>query len=169
MLAPFFFYCIWQALYLIKTEVFDREKLAHDKDIMTSVRWMTQVKPHPIYKMMLKAGLNPHPVVALVAVQGIYTFLTLLPVLVIFNNFELHCIYLATIFLVCIWNGANFYFEIFSETYSARLKGYLKEMKEVEQAGATSAMSNSPQTERKQRATDGGSIPSNVATVTANS
>jgi len=162
------YYCIWQALYLIKTELFDKEKLARDKDIMTSVKWMTQVKPHPIYLMMLKCGLRPNPVVALTAVQGVYTLFTLLPNFVIFQYFELHCIYLSIIFIVCIWNGANFYFEIFSETYSARLKGYLKEM-EVEKAAKKEG--KSPQVERKQNEAskmDSGSSPAQTSTQTIN-
>jgi hypothetical protein len=29
--------------------------------------------------------------------------------------------------VICIWNGANFYFEIFSETYTKRIQRFLKE------------------------------------------
>jgi len=164
IVLPFVFYILWQLLYLIKTEVFDREKLARDKEIMTSVRWMTQVKPHPIYKMMLKAGLRPNPVLALSVVQGIYTLFTLLPVLVIYNHYELHCVYLCGIFVICIWNGANFYFEIFSETYSARLQGYLKEMKEV-QAPDTLNKLRSEECEKDRMDSD--AEPSNVSTPSA--
>jgi len=164
---PFLFYCIWQMLYLIKTEIFDKEKLAKDKEIMTSVRWMTEVKPHPIYKGMLKAGLAPNPVFALTAVQGVYTLLTMLPVLLIFEYYELHCIYLAVIFIVCIWNGANFYFDIFSETYSARLKGMLKEMENKPRQELSPSAKASPSTERKSKdKTDTEASPSQTSTLT---
>jgi len=125
------FYAIWQALYLVKTEVFDKEKLENDCEIMTSVKWMTQVKPHPIYKIMLKKGMAPNPVAALTGVQAIYTMLTLIPIIPIFQHFELHCIYLSLIFIVCIWNGANYYFEIFTETYTDRLQRFLKDAKDA--------------------------------------
>jgi len=123
----FIFYCVWQILYLIQTEFFDKEKLEKDKEMMTSVKWMTIIKPHPIYKMMLQNGINIRPAYALSLVQGIYTFLTLLPIIPVFQYHDLHVIYLCLIFLVCIWNGANYYFEIFTETYTDRLQRFLKE------------------------------------------
>jgi len=134
-LSPYFaftlsilFYSIWQILYLVKTEMIDKLKLQSDKNIMTSVRWMSEVKPHPIYRFMLKKGINLSPPTALTLVQGVYTILTLVPIIPIFEHFELHCIFLAGVFIVCVWNGANFYFDVFSETYSQRLKGYLNSM-----------------------------------------
>ena len=96
---------------------------------MTSVRWLTKVKPHPIYKSMKKAGLAPNPVFALVLVQGVYTPLTLLPNFLIFGYYEVHVLYIALVAIVGVWNGASFYFEIFSETYSDRLQRFLKERK----------------------------------------
>ncbi len=96
---------------------------------MTSVKWLTEVKPHPIYKAIKKAGIKIPPVYCLVLVQGIYTPLTLLPNLLIFEYFELHVLYIAFVFIVCVWNGANFYFEIFSETYSDRLQRFLQDSK----------------------------------------
>jgi len=125
------FYAIWQVLYLVKTEIFDKEKISNDTEIMTSVKWMTEVKPHPIYKLMLKKGLAPSPVAALTLVQAIYTMLTLIPIIPIFQHFELHCIYLSLIFIVCIWNGANYYFDIFTETYTDRLQRFLKDAKDA--------------------------------------
>jgi hypothetical protein len=92
---------------------------------------MTEVKPHPIYKLMLKKGMAPNPVAALTGVQAIYTVLTLIPIIPIFQHFELHCIYLALVFIVCIWNGANYYFEIFTETYTDRLQRFLKDEKDA--------------------------------------
>lgn len=129
MVYPFMLYCLWQVLYLIKTEVIDREKFSQDCDLMTSVRWLTKVKPHPIYKAMRKAGLAPNPVFALVLVQGVYTPLTLLPNFLVFGYYELHVLYIALVAIVGVWNGASFYFEIFSETYSDRLQRFLKESK----------------------------------------
>jgi len=127
--VSFVAYCLWQALYLIQTEVIDKEKLAKDKQIMTSVRWMTEYKPHPVYKWMVKNGYRYGPTSALVLTQGIYTFITLLPIIPVFQYYELHAVYLCLIFLVCIWNGANYYFEIFTETYTDRLQRFLKEKK----------------------------------------
>ena len=35
-------YLAWQALYLVKTELFDSEKLQRDQDLQTSIRWLTR-------------------------------------------------------------------------------------------------------------------------------
>jgi hypothetical protein len=60
------------------------------------------------------------------AVQFVYTFLALLPIPIVFQSFWLHAGYLWLVFLVSIWNGAGFYFEVFTETYSKRLRKSLK-------------------------------------------
>jgi hypothetical protein len=124
---PFAFYILWQILYLVKTEVIDKDKLDSDKDLMTSLRYLTEYKPHPIYKLMVKKGFKFPPYVALVLVQAVYTLFTMVPNLFIFNSFIVHSLYLCVIFLCCVWNGANFYFDIFSKTYSQRLQAHLKE------------------------------------------
>jgi len=115
------FYSVWQIIYILKTELIDKHKLDNDKEIMTSARWMTEVKPHPIYKFLLQIGMNFQPYILLAGVQFIYTILTLLPIILVFENFELHVAYLLILFVTCVWNGASFYFEVFTETYSKRL------------------------------------------------
>ena len=35
-------YMAWQVLYLVKTELFDSEKLRRDQDLQTSIRWLTR-------------------------------------------------------------------------------------------------------------------------------
>ncbi len=57
-----------------------------------------------------------------------YTLLTLIPTYYAFGSFYIHSAYLAIVFLISVWNGANFYFEIFTETYSKRLKKTIKEI-----------------------------------------
>eukprot|EP01117_Protostelium_nocturnum_P007627 TRINITY_DN2732_c0_g1_i2.p1 TRINITY_DN2732_c0_g1~~TRINITY_DN2732_c0_g1_i2.p1 ORF type:complete len:541 (-),score=130.38 TRINITY_DN2732_c0_g1_i2:10-1464(-) len=137
-------YLLWQFMYLFKTEIVDGRKLRSDKQIMTSARWMSEVRPHPIWKYFKKRGAKEnHAIPVLVGVQLLYTIATVIPTLIVFNSFTLHVIYLSLVSLICIWNGANFYFDIFSETYTKRLK--------VELAGAvnstpvtTPVMSSSP-------------------------
>merc|ERR1712070_1268648 len=53
------------------------------------------------------------------AVQLLYTVVALLPVKVLFGNFDLHTGVLMFVFVVCIWNGASYYIDVFS-TYYAR-------------------------------------------------
>jgi hypothetical protein len=128
-------YVVWQFLYLLQTEVIDKKKLELDSEIMTSARWMSRVKPHPIWVAMKKRGVSDSKASAtLVGVQFLYTTLTILPVMPVYDYFSLHVLYLSGIFVACVWNGANFYFDVFTTTYSKRLKRFLKEVdkKEVE-------------------------------------
>jgi len=125
------YYAMWQGYYLLQTEVIDKKKLEMDAEIMTSARWMSLVKPHPVWVYLRKKGVSEKSAAAaLVGTQFLYTILTLVPVIPIYQNFYLHCLYLATIIIMCVWNGANFYFEIFSDSYSKRLSRYLKDVAE---------------------------------------
>eukprot|EP01118_Nematostelium_gracile_P010000 TRINITY_DN3399_c0_g1_i1.p1 TRINITY_DN3399_c0_g1~~TRINITY_DN3399_c0_g1_i1.p1 ORF type:complete len:411 (+),score=27.96 TRINITY_DN3399_c0_g1_i1:91-1323(+) len=144
MVIPMFCYTIWQVLYLIQTEILDATRIRSDKTIMTSVRWMSEVKPHPLWVFYRKHGANvKFAYVYLAVTQYVYTIGTLLPVFVIYSSFEMHAAYLALIFIASVWNGANFYFEIFTETYSKRLQRYLKQVdqkvsEEIQKESATS-------------------------------
>jgi len=145
-------YCFWQIAYFVKTEVIDKEFIEKDKEIMTSARWMSDVKPHPIWVMCAKRGCKREQAsFVLMTVQLIYTGLTFVPIPFIYHSFELHVLYLAATFLVAVWNGANFYFEIFSETYSKRLQKMLNEAAaarnlEVSEKAATTASTSSSST-----------------------
>jgi len=132
------FYIVWQILYLIKTEVLDAKKLQSDTKIMTSVRWMSEVKPHPLWIFFEKHGAKKeYASIILVGFQFIYTIITFFPVYLIYHWFELHVFYLSLITLICIWNGANFYFEIFSETYSKRLQRFIRSSMENSSSSST--------------------------------
>jgi hypothetical protein len=127
-------------LYLIQTEIIDRKKLRADPTIMTSARWMAEKRPHPIWLFFKRRGAKEkyamvylvgellfkenflHMINECTGTQFVYTILTLLPIIPVFQSFELHAIYLGILFTLCVWNGANFYFEIFTETYSKRLQ-----------------------------------------------
>eukprot|EP01119_Soliformovum_irregulare_P014837 TRINITY_DN4092_c4_g1_i1.p1 TRINITY_DN4092_c4_g1~~TRINITY_DN4092_c4_g1_i1.p1 ORF type:complete len:391 (-),score=63.98 TRINITY_DN4092_c4_g1_i1:81-1253(-) len=120
---PIGLYVFWQILYLFQVEYVDGDWINSDEDIMTSARWMSSKRPHPIWVFFHKRGAHiSKATMVLVSVQFAYTFLTLLPVKFIFESFWLHSAYLSLLFIACVWNGANFYFEIFTETYTKRLK-----------------------------------------------
>jgi hypothetical protein len=72
VLFSFAVYGGWQLLYLFVTEVVYAEKISSE-DLMTSVRFLTEVKPHPIYRQLRKWGVKLNPVTMLVIVQAIYT------------------------------------------------------------------------------------------------
>ena len=100
MFWPLAFYSLWQVhhligcrdydrslaaqvAYLIKTELMDKEKMSRDKDLVTSLRWMTvrskpalsvsniegqDTKPHPLYKAARKHGYTGSAVFVLIGV-----------------------------------------------------------------------------------------------------
>jgi hypothetical protein len=121
-IAPVIFYMFWQICYILKTEVIDRKKLSADSDIMTSSRWLSRAKPHGIYLWLKKKGINLPIFVMLAGVQFFYTHLTLFPIPIFWNHFWIHAAYLMIVFISAAWTGATYYFEVFSEIYSARLK-----------------------------------------------
>jgi len=130
VVVPMFVFGIWQVLYLIKTEVLDKEKLAKDMEISTSMRWFAK-KPGIVGSVVLtglrRVGLwsltesfNPastNTKVIYCATQFLYTFLTLLPIAVLYAHFWLHLALLVLMFLVCAWNGASYYIEVFGGGY----------------------------------------------------
>ncbi|KAN0024693.1 hypothetical protein ACTFIV_009102 [Dictyostelium citrinum] len=124
--VPFMVYAFWQVFYYIKTEVVDSDKLANDKEIMTSSRWMSVKQPHPIYRWCQKNGYNVSPVVILILVQMFYTLATCISLPFLIQSFWLHTVFMIYIFVTVSWNGASYYFEVFSENYSSRLNSEFK-------------------------------------------
>lgn len=114
-------YCFWQLIYLVKTEVLDKKKLNSDDQLMTSLRWLAYKKPHPIYRAIRKAGYNPDPVALLVVFQFFYSALIALPMFIAYHWRTFHEAYLMLVFVVAVLNGAQFYFEVFTESYTKRL------------------------------------------------
>jgi len=54
--------------------------------------------------------------------QYIFTLTTFLPVKFFWDNQSYHLFFLIFITLVSIWNGANYYFEVFSKRYIESLE-----------------------------------------------
>lgn len=122
---PLVFYILWQAFYFLKTEVLDRSKFKTDKEIVTSVRWLTQIKPHFVYKLLVQHNIHINPNLLLASFQLIYTAFMLSPTLFFYNHQILHQAIILFVFLYACWNGANFYFDIFSLNYRNRLQSQL--------------------------------------------
>lgn len=127
--VPMIFYATWQLAYLIKTEVMDRKRMDTDADIVTSARWLTRNRPHAMYLWLRKRGVTLHENLILVIFQLCYTLVTLAPGILFFNFRHANQGLLISVLAFATWNGANFYFEIFSERYRQRL--LKKEMPEA--------------------------------------
>jgi len=126
---PTIAYLVWQIFYSLKTEVISKQKIVDEK-IMTSSQWLSGKKPHPIYKWSVNTlGYTPNPAVLLAVVQFVYNEMSFLPVILAYRYFWFHIALLFWVFLTAVWNGASFYFEIFTESYSKRLETFFNEAK----------------------------------------
>jgi len=120
--VPLAYYIYWQFSYILKTEVMDRMKLDNDTDIMTSLRWLTKIKPHPVYTFFKKFYPNISGLVILIVTQAIYTAITLIGALFMYKYKWVHVFFLFFIFCFATWNGAKFYFDTFAENYERRIE-----------------------------------------------
>lgn len=118
---PIIFYIVWQIAYLVKTEIMDRKTFIADSEMITSVIWLSKIKPHAIYKLLLSKGINLNPTFMLIVFQLLYTLLILLPTMVFYQYQVANELILIVVLAFATYNGANYYFEIFSEHYRSRL------------------------------------------------
>ncbi|ELP85628.1 hypothetical protein EIN_409170 [Entamoeba invadens IP1] len=131
LILPAILYIFWQIVYLIITEGFKKETIKKNGYI-TSLIWLSQEHPHPIYLYLVKKGVKDRPLVILVSVQFVYTILTIVPA---FLYYKYQYLNLAWIILCTSWaiaNGANFYFEVFIKQYEKRVDNSVKKLKKTE-------------------------------------
>ncbi|CAM9261820.1 unnamed protein product [Chrysoparadoxa australica] len=124
-------YVGWQALYLLKTEMLDKQKLDADPSMHTSLRWMMKDQRSAAYKMILsmcrklrvmtsEEVFEPSVLktkVIFVIAQLIYTCMCFMPVPLLFLHVGLCCAFLGTIFLIAVYRGGTWYIEVFSRRY----------------------------------------------------
>ena len=128
-------YGVWQVVHLVCTELIFPASDTYD----TSIRTLTRPKPlkpppgcytgitKPVYILMLKAGVmrdgelfDPEhwkTKFVFISVQFLYTCATVVPACYIWSSKDAHLAYLAAILVVCVWNGASYYIEVFSKAY----------------------------------------------------
>ncbi|KAL7721329.1 Glycerophosphocholine acyltransferase 1 [Entamoeba marina] len=115
---PTLVYFAWQTTYLIITEVF-RKDVIYEEGYMTSVRWLTEEKPHVAINFF-KRFFSPRTsaLVVMIFAQFVMHFLSTLPWL-FFHQFKwAQAVYMIICFSIALWNGANYYFEVFVNRYS---------------------------------------------------
>eukprot|EP01102_Stenamoeba_stenopodia_P022930 TRINITY_DN9740_c0_g1_i1.p1 TRINITY_DN9740_c0_g1~~TRINITY_DN9740_c0_g1_i1.p1 ORF type:complete len:390 (-),score=54.47 TRINITY_DN9740_c0_g1_i1:142-1311(-) len=121
-LLPFLPYIFWQVAYFVKVEVLSKHKVI-ERNYMTSFRWISADERGVVTTLgkklnnMVGLSLDASKLIAFVALQFVYTILTLIPVWFFFSCFWLHTIFMASVLLVSVWNGANFYIDVFSKKY----------------------------------------------------
>jgi len=123
-LLPLLPYLCWQVFYFIKVEIFSSQKVAV-REYETSFRALSTGKGM-IGNLIRSFSSNSQRLLAFMTFQFAYTFVTMLPALLLFVSFWSHTVFLITMTVACAWNGANWYFEVFAEKYGP-------EMHELEQ------------------------------------
>jgi hypothetical protein len=146
-------YLFWQIVYFLKTEVFDREKLDSNPELLTSLRWLATDKKNPTARFVLKllrsVGLMrpdedyvPNEFKTkfiFMSSQFCYTVLTFLPSFLVYYSYHLHLLYILLVFANSVYNGASFYIEIFSQRYQLQF-AKKEDMQQVVQAAAEIAI-----------------------------
>ncbi|GJJ74094.1 hypothetical protein EMPS_06452 [Entomortierella parvispora] len=113
-------YLTWQVLYYVLVVVRQKEKIKAGKRV-TSYTWLlNDDKGGTISKVAHTFG-EKYSIVTFMGMQLLYTFLTCLFALVVYRSFKLNTVFLVTLFLVSVWNGASYYMEVFSKQYEQQL------------------------------------------------
>ena len=127
-------YLIWQVIYLVITELFYVKKLDDDPELVTSLRWLANDYKAPVTRWALRtsrrAGLFGHDELfdhnslktkfVFVSLQLVYTMVTFLPIPMCYASKTVHTTVMLLVFLSCIWNGAEYYIDIFSRRYARK-------------------------------------------------
>tara|TARA_B110000977_G_scaffold178125_1_gene235357 strand:- start:22213 stop:23682 length:1470 start_codon:yes stop_codon:yes gene_type:complete len=129
-------YLAWQTSYLIKTELWDVKRLDEDPELVTSLRWLANDYKAGVTKFALKmsrkiglfkkdelfdAGSLKTKFV-FVSLQLVYTVVTFLPIPLCYQSKTVHTVLMLLTFLSCIWNGAEYYIDIFSRRYAKKFE-----------------------------------------------
>mmetsp|Transcript_71017 Transcript_71017/g.199373 ORF Transcript_71017/g.199373 Transcript_71017/m.199373 type:complete len:569 (+) Transcript_71017:849-2555(+) len=130
-------YILWQILYFLKTEVWDAPILNADPTIQTSLRWLTVDSSKGIHQLVLylmRKGKFMKPderfdhktfktKLIFMFSQFCYTAVVLLPTPLHYSVFPLSAVYVMGVFGVAIYNGGEYYIEVFSRRYYSQFEG----------------------------------------------
>lgn len=133
---PTLLYLIWQIGYLFKTEIIDGDFLASNPNIATSLRWLSNDEKNFMNKLTInycrKLGIMKKDEkfdpsqwktkLIFVFINFMYFLLTVIPVKLMYDYSYFHIACLFVTFMSSVFNGANYYIEVFSERYNDSLK-----------------------------------------------
>lgn len=136
MLLSVGLYLLWQVLYFLKTEMKDRAILDSDPQLMTSLRWLARDSTNVMHILVLNVVRKLHifkkdevfdaqslkTKLIFMASQLVFTFVTILPSPLLYHSFFLHTCFICFVFFVSTYNGANYYFEVFTAKYPKKFE-----------------------------------------------
>ena len=129
-------YAAWQALYVLKTEVFDAAYLRSTPDESTSLRWIARDGKNAMNRLckgvLVSGGLmrrdedfdpcTRKTKLTFWAAQLLYTVVTLAPAPLMWRSRRAHEAFLIAMFTTAVYNGASYYIEVFSRRYNDQFK-----------------------------------------------
>ena len=129
-------YLAWQIAYLLKTELWDVKRLDEDPELVTSLRWLANDYKAGVTRFALRVGRalgvfrrdelfdasSLKTKFVFVTLQLLYTVVTFLPIPLCYRSKTTHTALMLLAFLSCIWNGAEYYIDIFSRRYAKKFE-----------------------------------------------
>ncbi|KAG4302589.1 hypothetical protein PCANB_001212 [Pneumocystis canis] len=128
-------YAIWQVLYYIFIQVRRREKISAGRP--TSFTWLLKSYSKTwIGKLILKLPESTRPF-AFMAIQYIYTLITMAPCPWWYSHKKLSTIFLSSLFAWSVWNGASYYVDVFGQRFKKELEDLRREVSTYEDFSAS--------------------------------
>ncbi|KTW27651.1 hypothetical protein T552_02092 [Pneumocystis carinii B80] len=123
-------YFIWQALYYIFIQVRRREKISAGRP--TSFTWLLKSYSNTwIGRLILKLPEPTRPF-AFMAIQYIYTLITMTPCPWWYSHKKFSTIFLSSLFAWSVWNGASYYVDVFGRRFQKELEELRREVSTYE-------------------------------------
>ncbi|KAG0327550.1 hypothetical protein BGZ99_007388 [Dissophora globulifera] len=113
-------YLTWQVAYYLFVVVIKREKVKAGKRV-TSYTWLLNDPHGGMISRAAHTFGEKYSILTFMGLQLIYTFVTCLFALLLYRNFKLNTMFLVSLFIVSVWNGASYYMEVFSKQYEKQL------------------------------------------------
>lgn len=133
---PLCWYALWQAAYLLLTEVLHRHVLDSDPSLSTSLRYIIRGGRGGLHDAALAVSRrlgclrkderfsessNTSKAI-FVSAQLVFTIVTLLPVYMLYHSHTL-CVAMSCVWIgASVWNGSEYYIEVFSKRYQASVE-----------------------------------------------
>uniref|UniRef100_A0A0K2TPV9 Glycerophosphocholine acyltransferase 1 n=1 Tax=Lepeophtheirus salmonis TaxID=72036 RepID=A0A0K2TPV9_LEPSM len=147
LLLPLFLYLLWQIGYLYIELVY----LKDDLSLVTSYRYLIADKKNPvaqwIYRSWRRWGLMGNEVdvfdYKILSIFFIFQFIYILVTILFcfiftYRFYFLSVVYLLTLNFAAIWNGANYYIQVFSQRYNSKFTHSAPVIQEVKMSSSSS-------------------------------
>ena len=137
-------YILWQIMYLVKTEILDKERFDSDPSLVTSLRWLSKDTKNPLARKILSVlravgifGVNEEydstsmkTKLVFVGSQLLLTLVSIAPTPLSYYSQSWMLLYIGMIFTIAVYNGASYYIEVFSKRYHLHIQ-QLENMHEI--------------------------------------